>query len=120
MNGITNVTMTSEQRHDQLLDVLERCMTACEKGAMTGLGTAGNSNGASQLTRLALDCAEICATTARFVARGSAYMNELLVLCSQICKACEIACRKEENCFQECADTCHECHLTCALVAQPS
>jgi hypothetical protein len=116
MNGTTSVKMTSDQRNDQLLDVLERCMTACEKGAMTGLGAAEGG----RLTRLALDCAEICATTARFVARGSSYMNDLLVLCSQICKACETACRKEENCFQECADTCHECHLTCALVAQPS
>jgi hypothetical protein len=112
--------MMNGRASDQLLDVLERCMTACEKGAMEGLkGSIGEP--LDHVVRLALDCAELCALAARFTARDSAYVNELLVLCAKMCRRCEIECRRHDLAeLQQCADTCHECHLTCALVAQPN
>lgn len=105
-------------KFDQLLDVLERCTTACQKYVSGDLRSGNGAMG--HCTSLALDCSEIAGVTAKFVARGSRFMNELLMQCSIICKECEDVLRQHDVVTaQECAEICHECHLACALVAQP-
>ncbi len=103
---------------DQLLNVLERCMTACGKCINECLTSMDPSR--QKMIRLAWDCMEVCSMAARYVARGSRFTNELLTLCSQMCKACEVECRSVMGADHSCAEVCHECHLACALVAQPN
>lgn len=108
-----------DHRYDQLLDVLERCMTACESCASENL-RSDNRTSMQRSIRLALDCGEFCGFTARFVARDSEFKHDLLYQCSKICKACEDECRKHATePALNCAEVCHECHLACALIAQP-
>lgn len=105
-----------DARFDQLLDVLERCMTACESCAGDTIGQ--NGGGHQRLIRLALDCGEICGFTARFVARDSEFKEVLLRQCAIVCKACEDECRRHQIASAvHCAEVCHECHLACALVS---
>ncbi|GAB3816198.1 hypothetical protein GCM10028895_11150 [Pontibacter rugosus] len=60
------------------------------------------------------DCAEICVTTARFVARNSPHAKHVMKECIEICRKCEAECRKHEaeHC-QKCADACKECADAC-------
>ncbi len=109
-----------DTRFDQLLDVLERCMTACEACASENLKVE-NGISLQRCIRLTLDCGELCGFTARFVARESEFKDILLKQCALVCKACEDECRRHENAAsQQCADVCHECHLACALVTSPT
>jgi hypothetical protein len=102
-------------RTEQLLELLTRCMTACSRCLHMGVLEDPKMK---ECIRLAMDCGELCGLTARYIARDSAYGNELLSLCSRVCKACEDACRMQEHVvMQECAEACHACHLACALVA---
>ena len=67
------------------------------------------------LAQLDRDCADICALTARYVARGSDHAKHLLSLCADICKACGDECAKHthmQHC-QECADACRRCEEAC-------
>ena len=107
----------NREASDQVLNVLERCMTACGKCASECLSSCDPKK--ENMIRLAWDCMEMCSITARYVTRGSRFANELLTLCSQMCKACENECRLVVGADHNCAEVCHECHLTCALVAQP-
>ena len=109
-----------DERFDQLLDVLERCMTACESCASD---TIRQQNGTTyqRLIRLALDCGEICGFTARFVARDSEFKDVVLRQCAIVCKACEDECRQHDLVSAgHCAEVCHEAHLACALVSSSS
>ncbi len=108
----------TEQRFDQLLDVLERCMTACEICASELLDST-NARDYQRCIELSRDLADICGSTARFVARGSEFKDRYLSLCATACKECKDECRKVSVATaQHCADVCHECHLACVLIAQ--
>ncbi len=59
---------------------------------------------------LCRDCADVCALTARFVARGSEHAAHLLKECIEICHACAEECGQhpQRHC-QECAEACRRC-----------
>ena len=58
------------------------------------------------------DCADICALTTRFVARGSEHAQHLLTECAEICKAygdeCEQHAAHMEH-YCECVEACRRC-----------
>ena len=115
-----------EQKHwkmkdpktSHLLDSLMRCATECWSCASACLGEP-HVQSMTDLIRNDLDCADICTFTARLVARGSPYAEELLHHCATICKACETTCRAhaDEHC-QRCADVCQQCFETCTKYPQ--
>ena len=61
------------------------------------------------------DCANICALTARLVARGSAHGQRLLRECAEVCKACGDECAKHAHRQrgQACADACRRWEEAC-------
>lgn len=69
--------------------------------------------------RLDLDCAEICAATAKVVSRAGASgapWLELVEVCEAVCRACAEECEQHadmhEHC-RACAEACRRCEQAC-------
>lgn len=101
-------------QNKNLLETLNACIASCEYCATACLSEQDVKMMAGCI-RLDRDCADICALTARFVARSSAYATHLLTVCAEICKACADECGKHTHMThcKECADACRKCEAAC-------
>jgi hypothetical protein len=107
--------MTQDQQKN-LLMVLAECAAACDHCAIACLDEP-EVKMLTHCIKLDLDCAEICRTTASFVARGSSHAKHLLKECAEICEACGAECEKHaahgmEHC-RVCAEACKRCAVAC-------
>lgn len=98
-----------------LLDALNACIAACEQCATACL----QEQEVKMMVRcisIDRDCADICAITARFVARGSEHAGHVMRECAEICGICATECEKHgahlEHC-QHCAEACRRCEQAC-------
>ena len=101
-------------QHQSLLEALNACVAACEKCASACLQEQDVKMMVSCIS-LDHDCADVCALTARLVARGSIHGMHLLRECAEICKACGDECAKHlhvQHC-QECVEACRHCEQAC-------
>ena len=91
------------------LDALNACVAACEHCATACLQEA-DVQMMARCIRLTRDCADVCALTARLVARGSDHTAHLLPACAESCRACAEECAQHahRHC-QECAEACRRC-----------
>lgn len=103
------------QQNQRLLDALNACIAACEHCATACLQEQ-NVQMMARCISLDRDCADICALTARFLARGSEHAQHLLRECAEICHACGVECAQHadhmEHCRQ-CAEACKQCEEAC-------
>ncbi|SFP89654.1 four-helix bundle copper-binding protein [Hymenobacter arizonensis] len=91
------------------LEALNACIAACEHCVTACLQEPDVQMMARCIT-LARDCADVCALTARLVARGSAHAASLLKACAETCQACAEECAKHEHRHcQECVEACRRC-----------
>ncbi|OON68739.1 four-helix bundle copper-binding protein [Hymenobacter sp. CRA2] len=100
-------------QNQQLLAALNACVAACEHCISSCL----QEDDVKMMVRcisLDRDCADICALTARLVARGSAHAAHLMRECAEICRLCaeECAQHQDQHC-QECAEACRRCAEAC-------
>ena len=66
------------------------------------------------------DCADICETTARFIARQSPHAVHLCRECAEICSDCARDCdaiAHGDTVMQHCAQTCRLCAETCLALS---
>jgi hypothetical protein len=102
-----------------LLTLLARCATVCATCADACLGEK-EIDPLRRCIRLDLDCAEVCATTARILVRQTDAPAELahalLHTCSLACQLCADECgshaEMHEHC-RICSGTCRECQEQC-------
>ena len=101
-------------QNQSLLAALYACISACEHCATACLSEADVQMMAGCI-RLDRDCADICALTARLVARGSEHAAHLLKECAEICGLCADECGKHAHMAhcKECADACRRCAEAC-------
>jgi hypothetical protein len=66
--------------------------------------------------RTMMDCAQICATSADFMLRGSDLHAHVCAACAAICEACAASCEATEG-MEECARVCRQCAGSCAKMA---
>ena len=92
------------------LDALNACVAACEHCSTACLQGA-DVQMMARCIRLTRDCADVCALTARLVARGSDNAALLLQACAESCRACA------EECAQHAHRHCHECAEACRRCA---
>ena len=116
MHTIPHLTFHSMHAQNQsLLDALNACIASCEHCATACLSEQDVQMMARCIS-LDRDCADICALTARFLARGSEHAQHLLRECAEICKACGDECEKHgahmQHC-KECAEACRRCEQAC-------
>lgn len=93
-------------------DICVRCSTHC-------LSMGGEHAGVEHQT-IMHDCADICATAARFMGRASAHHAHVCRECSDICAACAEACEGlagGDEMMTECAATCRRCADECERMA---
>ncbi|MBC7446617.1 MAG: four-helix bundle copper-binding protein [Hymenobacteraceae bacterium] len=102
-------------QNQTLLTALYACISACEHCATACLGEE-NVRMMVRCVSLDRDCADVCALTARLLARGSEHGPHLLRECAEVCKLCGDECAKHAahmpHC-QECADACRRCEAAC-------
>jgi hypothetical protein len=102
-----------QQQNQHLLDALNACVAACENCASACLQEEDVKMMAPCIA-LDRDCSDICAITARFLARGSEHAQHLLQVCAEICKACGDECGQHhhQHC-KDCAEACRRCEEAC-------
>ena len=109
----------AHQENKQLLDALHACIAACDHCATACLEEE-NVKDMAACIKSDLDCADICALTARLIARGSAHGKHLLKECIEVCEACAAECEKHadhmDHC-RECAEACRRCAEACRAAA---
>lgn len=105
---------------------LDRCITACSHCAAECTRTSihcldmGGEHAAPEHQTLLLDCADICATAVRFMARNSPHHPHVCRECAEICIQCAEECeqmRGADDQMKKCAEACRQCAHTCQQMA---
>lgn len=93
--------------HQVCLSVIPHCL---EKGGM---------HASPDHIRVLADCAQICATSADFMLRGSSQHHETCRVCAEVCDACAQGCDRmaDDDEMRRCADTCRRCAESCRRMA---
>jgi hypothetical protein len=100
------------------------CMEACLRCEMACLACAdaclweGDLLALRRCIRLDLDCADICATTARFLARRADAETKLLRAIVEACARACATCASECNLFESDHEHCRICAEACRLCAE--
>lgn len=70
--------------------------------------------------RLLIDCAQICTTSADYMARESSLHDRTCQLCSEICRLCAESCDRiagDDHMIKQCAELCRRCSGSCERMA---
>lgn len=81
----------------------------------------GGKHAAREHIQLLQDCADICATAANFMLRGSAYHRQICGVCAEICQRCAEDCEQlgpTDEVMQHCALLCRRCADACREMAK--
>jgi len=97
----------------ELLQKLAICIAACENCANACL-EEDMVKDMINCIKTDRDCADICGTTHRLVARNSDNAGAMLKLCAELCGKCAQECETHDmqHC-QDCAKACRECEKVC-------
>jgi hypothetical protein len=117
--------MASRTPTQAMTSEVEACIRACRDCAQTCLETVryclqqgGRHAEAGHLTLL-LDCAQLCQTTADFMARGSEFDRVLCGACAEVCDRCAESCERfgDDQQMRACAEACRRCAESCRAMA---
>jgi len=110
----------------QINSDMRECIANCSDCHNTCVETAvhclemGDDHSTSHHIGLLLDCAQICATSADFMLRGSALHARTCGLCAEICEQCADECEQMaggDETMLRCAESCRRCAKTCREMA---
>jgi hypothetical protein len=75
----------------------------------------GGRHAAAGHIRVLMDCAQICATSADFMLRGSPLHMNTCAACAIVCEACAQSCDQfaDDEVMKRCADVCRRCAASC-------
>jgi hypothetical protein len=104
---------------------MQQCIDACSSCHETCVDTVnyclskGGKHTAPDHIMLLLDCAQICASSADFMLRGSKFLRETCRTCAAVCRACAESCRKmgDDAQMTRCANECDACAKSCERMA---
>ena len=102
----------------QCIDLCIECHRVCLETVSHCLKEGGKHAEATHIVLL-MDCAQICATSADFMLRGSARHKATCRACAEICDACGRNCESMDDDAQmkRCADICRRCAESCRSMA---
>ena len=103
------------------IDACQSCHEVCTETISHCLSMGGEHVNAEHINTM-MDCAQVCATSADFMLRGSASSSEICDLCAIICDECAESCEALEGPeMKRCADECRRCAEACrAMVEAPA
>ena len=109
--------------HDPISAEMQACMDACQHCHVTCLSMTtqhclqvGGAHAVPDHIKIMLDCAQICATSLDFMARGSDQHKLVCGICARICRACAESCRGLDG-MEECVAACERCADACEKMA---
>ncbi|MDP2342701.1 MAG: four-helix bundle copper-binding protein [Deltaproteobacteria bacterium] len=90
------------------------CVSACEKTIAYCLQKGGAHVAPAHMSLL-LDCADICKTSAAFLARGSELHVKTCEVCAEVCQRCADSCSEmgDDAQMKACAAACLACVASC-------
>lgn len=104
---------------------METCIERCEESHRICLETVqyclqlGGKHAEPAHVRLLMDCAQICATSADFMIRGSDMHGYTCAACAAVCERCAQDCEQfaDDEQMQRCARACRDCAESCRQMA---
>lgn len=117
-------TTTMDGHH--MSEEMRRCIQLCQDCHATCIQMIshclklGGQHAAPDHIRLLMDCAQICMTTADYMARESLLHDRMCGLCSEICRLCAESCEQvggDDQMIKQCAELCRRCAGSCERMA---
>jgi hypothetical protein len=116
---------SNRQKEEAAMVTQQECIDACMECAKVSDMCAAACLGERDLDALrrclilTLDCADVCTSAARMMARDSDNEPSICRACAEICERCEEECRKHEDLehCRICADVCARCAELCHAMA---
>lgn len=113
------------QARDMSGDALRACIENCQSCHATCLATLqhclqlGGAHADQTHIRALLDCAQLCATSADLMLRGSELHPQTCGVCAEACQRCAESCRALDNDPQmhTCLLACERCADSCRQMA---
>jgi hypothetical protein len=104
---------------EQCIDNCTQCHAICIETAAHCL-SKGGMHSAPDHIRLLQDCAQICATSADFMLRGSDLHGRTCAVCADVCTRCAESCERmaDDEAMRGCAEMCRMCAESCRRMAQ--
>ena len=108
----------SSQKMRECADSCNECRAVCLETVAYCLDKGGKHAAAAHV-RLLLDCADICATSAGFLTRGSELHGRTCAVCAEVCEACARSCDAmgDDPRMKKCAEVCRRCVQSCRSMA---
>lgn len=103
----------------ECIDNCTNCHNICMETVAHCLQMGGKHAEASHIRTL-LDCAEICATSANFMLRGSDLHAQVCGVCADACERCAESCEQmgsDDEMMRRCAEVCRRCAESCRMMA---
>jgi hypothetical protein len=112
MATTTHQHTTSEMQ--ECIDNCTGCHATCLETVTHRLKKGGRHAEADHI-RLLLDCAQICATSADFMLRGSDLHTATCRACAEVCARCAEDCERlaDDDIMRRCAEECRACAESC-------
>lgn len=110
----------------QLTPDMRRCIDNCIEchkicnETITHCLLLGGKHASAEHIALLMDCADICATSARFMLHGSHHHERTCAVCAEVCEACAKDCEqmaKGDETMMRCAKMCRACADSCHKMA---
>lgn len=100
------------------IDECSACHAICEKTVHHCL-EKGGQHAAQAHIALLQTCAQICATSADAMLRGTREHGHVCRACAAICEACASSCESmgDDAAMRECAEACRRCAESCRRMA---
>ena len=99
------------------IDECQSCHEVCVETTSHCL-IMGGEHAAAEHIRTLTDCAQICATSADFMLRGSPSHADVCGVCADICDECAELCDDLDGPeMKRCADQCRRCAESCRKMA---
>ncbi len=116
---MATMTHAGTDQMQECIDNCTRCHAICVETMDHCLQKGGRHAEAGHI-RLMLDCAQICATSADFMLRGSDLHGRTCGVCAEVCERCAEDCERmaDDDMMRQCAEACRRCADECRRMAQ--
>jgi hypothetical protein len=100
------------------IDECTNCHRICVETMQHCLKKGGRHAAADHIREMA-DCAQMCATSADFMLRGSDMHATTCGACAEACEHCARSCQQvnDDAAMQKCIDACQRCAASCREMA---
>jgi hypothetical protein len=112
------MTHTHTREMQECIDNCTKCHAICVETITHCLGMGGR-HAEPEHIGLLRDCAQICATSADFMLRGSSHHSRTCAVCAEICARSAESCAAlgNDEAMQRCAEACRRCAESCRRMA---